>query len=270
MKHASSLLLCLLLGASLSSAVAQVQVSIGTGDSSISWTDNNGTGSPDPEDWEQGPRDESNLVDDSGLSLGSNNRLVHAQGDSQVASNISQQTGGLLIDLGANFTLGTMQIWSFNDWNDWGNYSPSTFDLYYTADSSAVSLMSGQIQVADLSKFIKLTDNTPLAAASYDSQYLGETYTFGGGALPGELGDQSGTTQSLSANPISSRYLFFNDLTGTDSWGGRLGFSEIRVYTSASAQSASVPEPSQIAASLLLVSGLGIYFLRRRMLKTAS
>ena len=152
----------------------------------------------------------------------------------------------------------------------WGNYSPSTFDLYYTADSSAVSLVDGQIQVADLSKFIKLTDNTPLAAASYDPQYLGETYTFGGGALPGELGDQSGTIDSLSANPISSRYLFFNDLTGTDSWGGRLGFSEIQVYTSASAQSASVPEPSQIAASLLLVSGLGIYFLRRRMLKTAS
>lgn len=244
--------------ASTLTALAQTQIAIGQSDATISWTNVGGSGSPAPEGYSfNTARAEIHLVDGSGIST-SGGFLVHARADNNAASNLTQQTGGLLIDLGANYQIGTLQIWGFN----YDPFSPASFDLYYTTDTSAVSLVGGQIQVSDLAKFTQLTNNTALAQASGADGYLGETYTFGSGTTPNYLGDYSGGAQSLSGSAITTRYLFLNDLTGSAAWGGRMGLSEIQVYTFA----AAVPEPSTYAAifGALALGAVAMVRLRRR------
>jgi hypothetical protein len=137
-------------------AQAQTLVTIPESNSSISWTNVGGAGSPTPEN---SPfinvREESRLIDGSGLSSGT--YLEHSVGDNYVNSNLTQQTGGLLIDLGATFQLGIMQIWSLNDSGVFGNFSPETFNLYASNDSNAVTVADGQIQVSNLSKFTMIS-----------------------------------------------------------------------------------------------------------------
>ncbi|MBI2513010.1 MAG: PEP-CTERM sorting domain-containing protein [Opitutae bacterium] len=247
------LLAALALAALSVSASAQTQITITQSDTTISWTNVGGSGSPSPE----GGRPEARMVDGSGVTT--DTYYVHAVGDNNIASNLTQQTGGLLIDLGASYQVGTMQIWAFNDAGVFGNLSPTSFDFYYSTDSSAITTGSGQIQVADLAKFTQLTNNTALAEASHAAGYVGETYTFGAGTTPSYLSDYSGGAQSLSGSAITARYIFLNDLTGSTAFGGRMGLSEIQVYTYA-----AVPEPSTYAAifGALALGAVGV--IRRR------
>lgn len=239
---------------------AQTQITLSTASTAISWTNVGGAGSPAAEgEAFNVARVEANLVNGTGLST--DTFLVHEVGDNWVASNLVQRTGGLLIDLGANYQIGTLQIWALNDAGVFGNFSPTTFDFYYTTNSAAISTGSGQIQVANLGLFTQLSDNTALAEASHAAGYRGETYTFGSTAVPSYLGDENGSVQSLSGSAITARYLFLDDLTGSTAFGGRMGFSEIQVYTYAAA---AVPEPATYAA-ILGAGALGaVLVLRRR------
>jgi hypothetical protein len=203
-------------------------------------------------------RGEFNLIDGSGLQTGG--LWAHLVGDNFVASNLTQRQGGLVIDLGAVYSIGTMQIWALNDWGYFGNFSPSTFSLRVSKDPGAVSVVGGQLQVADLSRFARISTATPLARATHLDTYLGQTYSFGAGTMPGTLGDADGVVQRLSSTPLNARYIFLDDLEGSPAFGGRLGLSEIQFHTFTSA----VPEPSLYAMCLAGLCLLGA--LRRRAL----
>lgn len=241
-------------------ANAPAQIVIPQNHAHISWTQPGGAASPATEGgWVRG---EFNLIDGSGLLPGI--RWSHQIGDNFVASNLTQRQGGLVIDLGASYNIGTMQIWALNDWGYFGNFSPSTFSLLASNDSSAVRVVGGQLQVADLSRFTRITNATPLARATHLDTYLGETYSFGAGTIPGTLGDADGVIQQLSNSPLNARYIFLDNLEGSPAFGGRLGFSEIQFHTFTSA----VPEPSVYAMGL---AGLGaLLAFRRRTVRSRS
>lgn len=249
-KH-SATLIAALAAASATSQASVLITTIGTTDASINWTNVGGAGSPAVE----GSRFEADLVNNSGITT-EGGKLVHNGGDNGVVSNLTQLTGGLIIDLGATYNLALMQIWNFNAAFNGGQFKPvgpQTFDFYYTNDANAVTLTGGTtLNVANLSLFTSLTNNTALALATSANGYLGETYTFGSPTMPAEIGDQSGASQSLSGTTITARYIFLDDLTGDNtSFGPRMGFSELKFY--------QVPEPSAA-----LLGGLGLLALLRR------
>jgi hypothetical protein len=232
-------------------------IAIGTTDASISWTNVGGSGSPVPDGTgEGGNRDESGLVNFNNITAGPPQTHGATINDGS-NSNLTQQTGGLLIDLGSPMSLGAMQIWNFNLASFTG-FGSTRFDLYVSTDPSAVALVAGQLQVADLSKFSQVTNNTPLALAPGAAGYLGETFLFGGpDQLPSIVGDHNGTIDTLFPTPISARYVFLNDLFGNTQFGGRLGFSEIQFFQ-------AVPEPSTIAIWLCCAVVTGLAWQWRR------
>lgn len=110
-------------------------------------------------------------------------------------------------------------------------YPTNSFDLKYATDPAAVTLVDGtKLEVADISKFTSVTNDTPLPGAPRNAAYLGETYTCGNALVPANLGDQSGVVDSLSAGAITARYIFLDDMVGVTTFGGRIGLSEIRFY----------------------------------------
>jgi VCBS repeat-containing protein len=175
------------------------------------------------------PRGVSHLFDGSGLSLNGVGQLIHGSDESlgSVGWSVPQDDGGVLIDLGAVYTLDVMQIWNFNSTNaagaDLTGYGATSFDLW-TGDS--------------LVSMTQVLANVPLPLATFnDTDYQGETYLFSGRlptSIPKELGDENGAIEDLSATQLTGRYLFIGGLqtnvAGTDPQPGHLGLSEIRLY----------------------------------------
>jgi len=154
-------------------------------------------------------------------------KLIHGTGNADGWS-LSQVSGGLLIDLGAEYKIDVLQIWNFlgqgPDGEDLTGYGPQSFDLW-TA--------SGTVAPADVSEMTLVQADVPLARAVYDDpDYFGETYRFSGATaevIPEELADEDGEATDLSFLAVQGRYLFLANLQGEPALD-RVGLSAVRVY----------------------------------------
>lgn len=186
----------------------------------------NGTGSVAPDGGEGGSFDEILAVNGAGLSLNASGKLIHTRADVSASWRLAQQAGGLMIDLGAVYTIDVIQIWNYAV-AGWEQYGPSTFDLWVSATGSV--LPTGTLAMR------QVLDNQPLNRASdVDGDgYKGETYLLSGNtsvpAALSEIGDEDGSVTNLSATSVSARFLFFGDLQGA-AGAGRVGLSELRFY----------------------------------------
>ena len=208
----------------------------------------------DPEFGDGGVRDENFAVNFEGLELidldgdpatTGDSRLIHTTGPNDSTKwSIPSETGGLMIDLGAVYTIDVMQIWNFNA-TGLEHYGPGTFDLYVSSDGTDMPI--------DTSTMTKIVDDAPLNSATVAAdplQYFGETFLFGAGtpeSVPVELDDEDGPFtpldndgdgvtdgNSLTGDPVTvtGRFLYFGDLTGTALDSGHVGLSEIQFYGS--------------------------------------
>jgi len=216
---------------SLESLLSTTMTFSGLGDTVINGTE---SGNPivemAPENGEGGTNDEDHLLDGSGLSLvdldgesDTPRQLVHSTGANDNTNwRLAQTaTGGLLIDLGAEFTIDAMQIWNFNAESLEDSYGAETFDLYISSTAPAT--------LGDMTAVVKdQMDLLPTASAGADGHYAGETYTFGGATVPSELADESGVVTDLGAAP-TGRYVFLA-VENTDAGATHVGLSEIRFY----------------------------------------
>ena len=170
-----------------------------------------------------------NAVNGNGLTtvpVAGVNKLIHQTTDVSTAWSLSQQSGGLMIDLGAVYRLDVLQIWNFNVAGLEG-YGPTSFDLWVSAGASLPGDTTSMTHV--------LTSESLAQAVPGDVNYLGETYLFSGATLqvlPGELGDETNGPTDLSANTVVARYLFLGNLQGTlDLAGvGHVGLAEVKAY----------------------------------------
>ena len=246
--------------ASVATAICAASANASLTITDLNFTNVGGSGTPPTE----GQRDVSQLIDGSGVTLnGLGQQIVEPSNPNGNQSNLLQQTGGLLIDLGSVQNVGALQIFNFNDQTGNSDFGPASFDFYFTSNLSAVSGAPGALQVADLSLFTQLADDQALQVNTVSGPVggtvdaLGETFTFGSisAADQATIGDQTGVVDQLSATSISARYLFLDDLNGTDSFSGRVGFAEIQVF-------GAVPEPSSTV--LLGLGGLAFLLHRRK------
>ena len=149
-------------------------------------------------------------------------KLIHGAGSTDGWS-LRQESGGLLIDLGAVYKIDVLQIWNFAA-AGLEAYGPAHFDLWVSSDAAPP---------ADTSLMTPVLDDEPLArAASGDLNYFGETYLFSGATatvIPDELADENGGPSDRSSLAVVGRYLFLGDLQGLPGVG-HVGLSEVRVY----------------------------------------
>ena len=224
-------------------------------------TNANGTGNPAPE----GTRRPETNLNGPGRSLGGGGQYVHQQGDNDIAWNLTQRTGGILIDLGASYKIGLIQVWGMNhDYSAVEEFSPETFDITMVAPGD---ISGGLITTPQTSPDIA---NVPLGWVSAPaSDYLGETFLFSGATaalIPSDLGDEgdNGGVTDASGTTLEGRYLLLHDMDGTSAWGGRMGLSEIRVYAIEGDTGGAIPEPMTMLAFGLGITGLGGYIRKRR------
>jgi len=170
------------------------------------------------------PRTANRVFDGSGLAYNAFGHLVHGTGEAlgAVSWSVAQNDAGLLIDLGAVYTIDVMQIWNFNTVNAAGDdltgYGATSFDLWVSTDS--------------LATMAPVRTAVPLPLAPFNApDYLGETYLFSGrlpASIPAELGDASGTIDDVADTLVEGRYLFIK--MNSSSPSGHLGLSEVRLY----------------------------------------
>lgn len=220
----------------------------GTGMDRVNYTTADGTGNVAPN------RAISAAVNGSGLSTLSG-KLVHssANGDNSNTVNpisgsvAGQPLAGILIDLGSTQNIGLMQLWNANHAGFAHGFDK--FSMSYATDAAAVTLLESRLVISNLGLFTSLTTNTAMPMQTRNNEYLGETFTFGAVDIPDNLGDNSGTVNSLSANPIAARYVFLGNLSRAG--GQSAGIAEVQFY--------AIPEPSSA-----LLGGLGLLALMRR------
>jgi hypothetical protein len=202
-------------------------ISITADDEHINWTNDGGSASIAPEAGEGFDRDEDNLVDFSGISGAPQVHAEFVSNASDHSSNLGTNPspeGGLLIDLGAVYNLSAMQIWNFNLGG--AVLAVTEFDLLVATDPAAVTLLDGEIVVADLGLFATVTTGTVMPLEDGGADYLGETFLFGGGPAPASVGDQSGAVDTLSGSPLTARYVFLDNLATAQI----VGLSEIQFF----------------------------------------
>ncbi len=219
----------------------------GTGTTHANWTtadgtDNRGVG-----------RSMNRALNDSGMTTDANGQLVHSTTANHATNTNNSGTAGVanagaLFDLGSTQEISLMQIWNNNTGGF--NHNMTSFSMMVATSSDAVTLLDGRLVIADATLFTTITTNTAIDEAPRTAGYLGETFTFGSVSIPSNLGDESGTVDSLSASAISARYVFLGDM-GTGSNRQTVGISEIQFY--------AIPEPTTA-----LLGGLGLLALLRR------
>jgi hypothetical protein len=193
----------------------------------IRGTNANGTGSPAPEGGQQGDRDEQFVIDGAGLT-NVGGKLVHSNSGIATSWNLTQLTGGLMVDLGAVYTLDVLQLWNFNV-AGLTAHGPTSFDLWV---SSAGTTLPGST-----AGMTRVMTGVPLNPAPGSNGYLGETYLLDAAAvIPDDLGDHDGITPGPGdlglSGPVAARFLFFGNLQGAVGSDGtpRVGLSELRVF----------------------------------------
>jgi VCBS repeat-containing protein len=187
----------------------------------------------EPENGEGGPRDEFFAVNRRGLVEVDGGRLVHTTGlNDSTQWSIAVENGGLMIDLGAIYTIDVMQIWNFNA-TGLEQYGPTSFDLWISSDGTDLP--------ADTSGMTQVLNDVPLnraTVASDPARYFGETYLFGQATpelISPELHDEDGPTSlplNMGGQPltVTARFLYLGDLTGTSDANGHVGLSEVQFY----------------------------------------
>jgi hypothetical protein len=187
----------------------------------------------EPENGEGGPRDEFFAVNRMGLVEVDGGKLVHTTGlNDSTQWSIAVENGGLMIDLGAIYTIDVMQIWNFNA-TGLEHYGPTSFDLWISSDGTELP--------ADTSGMTQVLNDVPLnqaTVASDPARYFGETYLFGQVTpelISPELHDEDGPTSlplNMGGQPltVTARFLYLGDLTGTSDANGHVGLSEVQFY----------------------------------------
>ncbi|TVS09583.1 MAG: hypothetical protein EA424_26790, partial [Planctomycetaceae bacterium] len=185
----------------------------------------NGLGSVLPDGGAGSDHDQQFAVDGAGLSLNPFGYLIHATDDVSKSWRIAQQAGGLMIDLGAIYTIDVMQIWNYAV-AGLEHYGPTEFDLWVSSVGDSLP-----ISTAGMTRILQ---NVPLNPASdLDGDgYKGETYLLSGATesqIPLGLGDEDGIITDLSATPATGRFFFFGNLQGAPG-AGHVGLSEVQFY----------------------------------------
>ena len=167
-------------------------------------------------------------------------------------------TQGLLIDLGAVYQLGAIQLFGYNTTADPSvqKRSLASFTLWTATSTSAVEIVSSQLVVNDVGGLALFAQQggTQSMGAVTNTPTQGDTYLFGGSGKPSVLG---GTDHIVTASAVSARYLFFRNMTsfpGADA--SVIGLGEVQVF-----EFQEVPEPS---SAVILLSGSVVMCVVRR------
>jgi hypothetical protein len=258
------LLACLALAWSSAAGAAKIDILANhsatdpAGQTIINGTDDAGTTDLN----ENSNRGIANLLDDQGIS--GNPFSQAAQLSDPSAAYWNNQGGrtrgdlGILIDLGAVYTLDAMQLFGYNisDPGSWGDRSPDSFSIWTASSGSAVTTGGGVLLVSDIGQFTQQGGTQGMSDPGA-SATLGETYLFGGASQPSEVG---GTTHAVTGSSVDARYVFLRGLTPIETNPTDLnivGLGEVQFYGTA------VPEPSTLALGIL--AGLTLVGGRRRL-----
>ncbi|MEM1397865.1 MAG: PEP-CTERM sorting domain-containing protein [Pseudomonadota bacterium] len=188
--------------------------------------------------------------------IGSDNLVFNQFNPNGNSWNLLQQTGGILIDLGAVYDVNAMSAWF--------NIGGSTFDLWVAGDGSVPVDTSTMTQL--------INDQAWTNQATFDSH--GQLFIFDGGTFDGEtadfyidsetglfVGNETGNEFNANAErvdltntSVTARYVLINDLTGIPNFGGRVGLDQVRFYGDI------VPEPASFG---VIVIGIGLLSTRR-------